>query len=394
MKNYPVRITLFYLLIATAWIFVSDWFVDEFVSPAYITVAQNVKGLGFVVATAVVLYFISCYYYRRVHRNELEFRKLFKDNPHPMWVYDTETLRFLVVNDAAVERYKYSAHEFRELDVTAIRPPEEREPLVMFIKRIEDKVYHDSGIWRHQDKYGNTFFVKVASHSTTFGKHKARVVLAMDMDEQIENQRKIQLSEAKLKGLINNSDDLIWMLDPEGVIVTANEAFQEKFRRFLGFTIELSKKIDISHLPDNGLTRNWNNYFKLAFLGKKLRVEEKVQQGDKVEYFEIILNPIYNDNGGIIGVGCFARDITQHKQTENRIKEQVSRLREVAWMQSHELRKPLANILGLLDLVKAQQDEKPLSPELLGYIESSCHELDEVVRKIVEKSSTATESKS
>ena len=29
-----------------------------------------------------------------------------------MWVYDTETLRFLAVNDATVERYGYTRDEF------------------------------------------------------------------------------------------------------------------------------------------------------------------------------------------------------------------------------------------------------------------------------------------
>jgi hypothetical protein len=33
---------------------------------------------------------------------EEEYRVLFDSNPHAMWVFDVETLAFLVVNDAAV----------------------------------------------------------------------------------------------------------------------------------------------------------------------------------------------------------------------------------------------------------------------------------------------------
>ena len=37
--------------------------------------------------------------------SERRFRHLFANNPHPMWVYDLESLRFLEVNQAAVEHY-------------------------------------------------------------------------------------------------------------------------------------------------------------------------------------------------------------------------------------------------------------------------------------------------
>jgi PAS domain-containing protein len=37
--------------------------------------------------------------------SEDQYRRLFDQNPIPMWVYDPETLRFLAVNDAAVRHY-------------------------------------------------------------------------------------------------------------------------------------------------------------------------------------------------------------------------------------------------------------------------------------------------
>ena len=40
--------------------------------------------------------------------SESRYRRLFESNLIPMWVYDLETLRFLAVNDAAMEHYGYS----------------------------------------------------------------------------------------------------------------------------------------------------------------------------------------------------------------------------------------------------------------------------------------------
>ena len=36
-----------------------------------------------------------------LRESEVRYRHLFESNPHPMWVYDTGTLHFLAVNDAA-----------------------------------------------------------------------------------------------------------------------------------------------------------------------------------------------------------------------------------------------------------------------------------------------------
>src|SRR5262249_53516383 len=47
-----------------------------------------------------------------LRKNEEMFRLLFSYNPLPTWVLDRETLRFLEVNDAAVQQYGYSKDEF------------------------------------------------------------------------------------------------------------------------------------------------------------------------------------------------------------------------------------------------------------------------------------------
>jgi diguanylate cyclase (GGDEF)-like protein/PAS domain S-box-containing protein len=60
-----------------------------------------------------------------VNRESL-FRRLFYENPQPMWVLDAETRRFLAVNDAAIARYGYSAEEFAAQSADALRPDTER----------------------------------------------------------------------------------------------------------------------------------------------------------------------------------------------------------------------------------------------------------------------------
>lgn len=389
MRNYPLRIAIIYFLVAILWIVLSDGLADELVPDHYLTTVQSIKGFAFVLVTAIILFWVTHYSYRKIRINEQNYRKLFKESPQPMYVFDTKTLKFLTVNDAAIAKYKYSYDEFRSMTLLDIRPSEEHEAILMFLKSLEDKPYHESGIWKHIDKDGKIFYVRIASHAAIFGNRNARVVVAFDIDEQIQAQKRVQISESKLRGLINNTDDLIWMVDKDGLVVAVNEAFKDKFRAATGFDLQLSKKIDVKKLPSTWLIHNWHNHMKEAFGGKKLRIEQEVETNGKKEWFEIILNPIVNDAGEVFSVGCFARDITSRIESENQIKEQVSRLKEVAWIQSHEVRRPLANILGLIDLLRHSnsKEEKP-DNELLDHMELSCKELDVVIKKVVNKSAT------
>src|SRR5438552_10369517 len=61
---------------------------------------------------------------KELRESENQYRLLFHANPHPMWVFDPETLRFLAVNNAAVHLYGYSVSEFLSMTVKDILPPE------------------------------------------------------------------------------------------------------------------------------------------------------------------------------------------------------------------------------------------------------------------------------
>ena len=56
--------------------------------------------------------------------SEARHRELFHRLPTPMWVYDRRTLRFLEVNDAAVDAYGYTREQFLSMSILEIRPEE------------------------------------------------------------------------------------------------------------------------------------------------------------------------------------------------------------------------------------------------------------------------------
>lgn len=58
------------------------------------------------------------------------------------------------------------------------------------------------------------------------------------------------------------------------------------------------------------------------------------------------------------------------------------RLREIAWSNSHEIRKPVSNILGLIALMKADSSAETSNSKVTEMLMASAYELDRIVKKI------------
>lgn len=135
-----------------------------------------------------------------------EYRVLFENNPHPMWIFDMETLQFLKVNDAAAAQYGYSQEEFCAMNLRQIRPREE-------VGLLEETLLSAgnggsvliSGPWTHILRDGRRIQVEVSSHSIVFEGRRARFSLVQDVTErqQMHHQLVHQAHHDMLTGLPN-----------------------------------------------------------------------------------------------------------------------------------------------------------------------------------------------
>jgi diguanylate cyclase (GGDEF)-like protein/PAS domain S-box-containing protein len=115
-----------------------------------------------------------------------------------MWVFDANSLRFLEVNDAAVNTYGYSRDQFMLMTVSDIRPPEDRELHREFVRETARSTYSSSTMWRHLKADGTVIYVDIISNHVVFDGKLARIVLAMDASARLGVARALSESRAAL----------------------------------------------------------------------------------------------------------------------------------------------------------------------------------------------------
>jgi PAS domain S-box-containing protein len=176
--------------------------------------------------------------------SESRWRLLFERNPLPMWIFDTETLRFLAVNDAAVLQYGWSSNEFLSMTLKDIRPLED-VPALMDDLAKGHTTLHGGEIWRHRKKNGQVIHVDIVAHSISFDGRAARLVLAQDVSDRLLAEQALRASEARWQRLFAASAIGIAAADANGLFASANPAFCALIQRpepevlgqpILGFT--------------------------------------------------------------------------------------------------------------------------------------------------------------
>jgi signal transduction histidine kinase len=74
-----------------------------------------------------------------------------------------------------------------------------------------------------------------------------------------------------------------------------------------------------------------------------------------------------------------ARTVFKRKKT---INEQVQIMEEIAWLQSHEMRRPVATMLGLLHVYNQQDVTDPNNAFIIHSIEEQLNEMDTMINDI------------
>jgi PAS domain S-box-containing protein len=203
-------------------------------------------------------------------------------------------------------------------------------------------------------------------------------VLAQKNEEHKKDKKILEESEIKLNAVFNSTADLHVLVGKDLDILAFNQPAANYIYNIYKQRVAVGDRI-LSYV-DQKVKKHFVKYFAIALKGKTIRHELLLRAGTEFECWrEIKLVPIRNNEGGIIGVALNSVDITKRKQQEKQIIIQNEALTRIAIIQSHELRRPVASLLGLMHLMKLEEVD-------FGYfniMEITVKELDEKIRIIV-----------
>ncbi len=118
---------------------------------------------------------------------EHRYAQIFDGGPQPIWVYDQRSLRFLMINEAAIRQYGWSRREFLEMRATALIPP--GDPPVVRDQGTERSEGGEGGAGmagepletRHVTRDGRVLEVEVWTRSIDCAGQPAELVFALDV---------------------------------------------------------------------------------------------------------------------------------------------------------------------------------------------------------------------
>jgi two-component system cell cycle sensor histidine kinase/response regulator CckA len=156
------------------------------------------------------------------------FRILFIDNPLPMWLHDTTTLKFIEVNSAAVEHYGYSRDEFLRMLLTDILFPENGAHLREKNSKASRAPQH-STYQRHLLKNGRLIVVDIESYKLAFAGHEAELTTVRENTKQNHAEQGLRNAERKYRLMFDEAIIGIYQSSPSGRLLSANPAMARMF---------------------------------------------------------------------------------------------------------------------------------------------------------------------
>lgn len=178
-----------------------------------------------------------------------------------------------------------------------------------------------------------------------------------------ESSRRGSASRALLAAIVSSSDDVVISKNLDGVITSWNRAAEQVF----GWTASeaVGKPITIIIPPE--------------LHGQEVEILQRLRNGERIEHLEtvrrnksgeqvemaITISPVMSPLGTVVGASKVARDITERKQVEARLKVAHDRLEERVrertaelWEMNEELLKQAKTVRELSGRLLQAQDEE------------------------------------
>jgi len=194
---------------------------------------------------------------------------------------------------------------------------------------------------------------------------------------EVENYL-INNENKKLDSIITRVNNMVVIMDANSHITWVNKAYEN----FTGYKLEEAvgrKPSQFMVKPDSAEQVEIINKAQERLDAFSIDIINYTKQ-NMPYWVNIEFTPMY-DNDRFAGYITVHNNITTRKEKEEEVKKQNIILRDVAWLSSHEIRRSVASILGLLNLINLSDDEAE-KEQCLKLLNDCALEMDQFIHKI------------
>ncbi len=234
---------------------------------------------------------------------------------------------------------------------------------------------------------GTEYWVRMRGESKMVnGKCEKIYGYFQNITDQVALKDKNQQLEKRFLHMFEKSTDAIVLQEGNGKILYCSPSIED----IIGYTpeeVKHRKSATLFH-PDDMDYVNESRKRIIAAQGKSFPIVIDRIQHKKGHYVQVegtVTNLLHDEN--VQAIVSYFRDVTEKKLIEENLKSKNNQLEKIAWLFSHEVRGPVATIMGLTNIFDQEEISNPLNGEIIEKISIPIHQLDEIISQIVKRTS-------
>ncbi|HEY0899869.1 MAG TPA: PAS domain S-box protein, partial [Sphingobacteriaceae bacterium] len=206
-------------------------------------------------------------------------------------------------------------------------------------------------------------------------------ITGRDNTVTVEARNQLKNSHRLYKTLVQEGSDLINVIDFEGnykhLSESLNSVLYNKSDEFIG-----TNAFELVHPDDRDKLRE--EFQALHTVKRAKSSPYRFHVGNnQYRWIETVATNLMDDPS-IEGIVINSHDITDSINHLQAIERQNSLLQEIAWLQAHKVRAPVASILGIIGLFNNEVGT-PEEKELVRMLKQSAVQLDNIIREIIDR---------
>jgi PAS domain S-box-containing protein len=308
---------------------------------------------------------------------DIRYKQIVESAQEGIWTIDADN-KTNFVNKKMADMLGYAPAEMMGKGLYDFMDPEQKEYAMACMERRRKGAKENLDV-RYTKKDGEEFWANISANPIfdETGRYRGALAMVTDITERRINEEAMKKSEANLRTIFENTDTAYILVDPQLNIVSFNLLAQKYSEEIKNYFSE-ERWPSIVQMLENVAAGEMVAY-QLCF----------TQSDGTIQWNDVRWLNVKNNEGENWGFILANKDITEAKNAtleRERITADLIQhnndLEQFTYIISHNLRAPVANIIGLTDMLKDEDVDHELKNEVVDRVSLSIQNIDTVIQDL------------